>query len=1254
MEPAASNREEILRVLNYWWTLESLNFSEIPKVSAEKNVRAIRTDADWPWKSGHYLPTKRNGKEFTWRHVVYLGVASSRRLVDETFDLFASQIPDVGGRLRNGATAIAALVVDECGRIELESADSEADLDEKIEHTAKVMAASPRISPESVTFSTLPWALARLTALATKKRWEGKLFSDLCDIALEDIQSRFSATQPTSSATFVLTMDRARDILSAWTAATKWDGRWDEFARVKSIEVRIRDGAATQLQAPILNSFYLEDLSRVMAAITNGGVGLALSDYLRAPLMTESEIEKRKDLRRFPLHAEAWLRPKCWTLGAWPHKGGHSLVYAQQCAVNAIWGELSEGKGEGIFAVNGPPGTGKTTLLADLVAATVTKRARFLAELPRARAGFGRAIQIKDKLWLYPAQAGLLGHEIVVASANNGAVENVTRELPALKKIDASWFSEAPRADYRYFPEIAQAALNPPKRQNPTDDVDAELNGEEESAEPEDAIEAWGLIAAVLGNARNRDAFTKTIWFSRDAKKGFRESLDAEVLQTGADAEERFATAQRQFNKSLAAVTACQQRAEQCAAFAADLDRLKSESAALDSTLLALTRDVAASEISQREIAAEANGLNARREASLASWNAADAAMKWLRERDASSRAQRQHEEATRSAEELTRKQADGSASLMRLREAADQKRNLRELHTQRRPVFWTFWFRRPSALRWESTAQEMDSELAQAFGSIREADAALNTINGALRDATARMIEWKKIHVTATESSAEHWKKVELAINRVGEDAPIRKLFRKCDDFRSELGAEHANRTNELADLESKLKDANRRLSASSETTRSLRAQIEQAQSKRRAVTAKADEVSAALERLRAGRLVIDGAFRSLPEEQRAQRSPWIDEEWRKARIKLFLDALALHRAYIVAAWKPIKSNLNLATELLGGRLPPAAAKHIGSLWSTLFLITPVVSTTFASMDRLFRGLGPGTLGWLVVDEAGQATPQMAVGGLWRARRAVIVGDPYQLQPVVTLPNNLVELLREQWRVRPSYIPGDVSVQRLADAATKWGALFGVDNLWVGCPLVVHRRCLEPMFGVANQIAYGRMMVHGRKPDDKFVPLFGESAWAHVDAPVTSENWIAEEGRLAVEMAQLAWQLGEEKSLFIITPFRSVADELKDLLSAALGTKADAWIKRSVGTVHTFQGKENANVVLVLGGDSQKPGVRGFVADEPNLLNVALTRAKERIYVVGNATFWQGKESLRILAHSVQPFGRVVTAERFRRNWRS
>jgi superfamily I DNA and/or RNA helicase len=58
------------------------------------------------------------------------------------------------------------------------------------------------------------------------------------------------------------------------------------------------------------------------------------------------------------------------------------------------------------------------------------------------------------------------------------------------------------------------------------------------------------------------------------------------------------------------------------------------------------------------------------------------------------------------------------------------------------------------------------------------------------------------------------------------------------------------------------------------------------------------------------------------------------------------------------------------------------------------------------------------------------------------------------------------------------------------------------------------------------------------------------------------------------------------------------------------------------VGTVHTFQGREHEVVILVLGGGT--PGARQWAAGTPHLLNVAITRARDRLYVIGDRAAWQ------------------------------
>ena len=87
----------------------------------------------------------------------------------------------------------------------------------------------------------------------------------------------------------------------------------------------------------------------------------------------------------------------------------------------------------------------------------------------------------------------------------------------------------------------------------------------------------------------------------------------------------------------------------------------------------------------------------------------------------------------------------------------------------------------------------------------------------------------------------------------------------------------------------------------------------------------------------------------------------------------------------------------------------------------ASFHMALPVVSTTFASTERMLGAMPAGSIGWLLIDEAGQALPQAAVGAIQRAKRTVVVGDPRQIPPIVTLPPRLTEEVCRQFKVDPA-----------------------------------------------------------------------------------------------------------------------------------------------------------------------------------------------------------------------------------------
>jgi len=390
---------------------------------------------------------------------------------------------------------------------------------------------------------------------------------------------------------------------------------------------------------------------------------------------------------------------------------------------------------------------------------------------------------------------------------------------------------------------------------------------------------------------------------------------------------------------------------------------------------------------------------------------------------------------------------------------------------------------------------------------------------------------------------------------------------------------------------------------------------------------------------RLRWGGHVPDGPeYAETVEPERIQRreksAPWADAEFTAARTELFLAALALHRALILAEAPTFRRNLSALMDILGGRGRPSNAATLAA-WQTFFLVVPVVSTTFASLDKLFGGLGRESLGWLFVDEAGQAPPQYAVGALWRARRAVIVGDPLQLKPVVTLPWGGQRALAREFGVGEQWAPSRTSVQQVADRLAEHGtALPGPasdEPVWVGTPLRVHRRCDQPMFGISNQIAYDGLMVFGT-PDR---PAFhGQDEWRHIRSATSNGHWIPAEG---AELRSLLSQLRDAgvaaAQIRVISPFRMVAGQAMKVHESVFPKVSGPDREKWVGTVHTMQGKEADVVILVLGGDPDRPGARRFATREPNLLNVAVTRAKRRLYVIGNRDTWGNEPYFNVLA---------------------
>lgn len=863
----------------------------------------------------------------------------------------------------------------------------------------------------------------------------------------------------------------------------------------------------------LLNSFYLEDLGEAAELIEAGKAGTGLRRY-----MGIGRPDQKIDVLSPVSAVEPFVAPLLMPQARWPSQGGHPLVLLQQAAVNAARAELSNAPG--IIGVNGPPGTGKTTLLRDVVVGCILDRATAMSGFNKPQDAFsttGEKLAFGSNAFLhfYRLHASLKGHEIVVASSNNKAVENVSKELP-LKEANGR------HEQIAYFRSISDLIANPKRAGY------FEAEGDTSS----DPIETWGLIAAALGKGSNRGAFQQGFWWNEDggfltylkAARGMNVMREIKDERTGAI-----------IDRVMPSVVINEQPSTNEADAAAAWRKARTAFLKLKETVEA---EIASIEGMRQDIRALKGATTELQK------------LKQLRPS-----LDEAVEQARLIAESCHRDQEKAKTQV-------ERDKTLLNSHLTGRPGFFSRLFGTAAWKSWSSTLQKFSATLQQSVLRAEVADDAL-------------------------ELARTEWSKAQSPLQQLDHEISCR-----CQAI-TELKATAAQARNRMGDR------------------------------------------------------VVDELFFEREHEAIHLTAPWLPDEVHRLREDLFAAALAVHKAFIDASANRLQHNLGLLMSGMaaGAFQSPAHRGLLPDLWASLFMVVPTVSTTFASVRTMFGDLPPESIGWLLVDEAGQAVPQAAVGAIMRAKRSIVVGDPLQIPPVVSLPEKLNAAICKFFDIdHIEWSAPAASTQTLADQASRFKSTFVTDvgDREVGLPLLVHRRCQNPMFDVSNSIAYAEQMVHavGPKRPGPIGSALGRSRWIDVNGEAETK-WCPDEGDAVVRLLKdLAASSITNPDVFIITPFKIVEQKMRRRLDSetdllrAFGVKLDEWSRDRVGTIHTFQGREADTVILLLGAPkASQQRARQWAASPPNIINVAVSRAKQNLYVVGSAAAWAGAgTSLQVL----------------------
>ncbi|MFC0006573.1 AAA domain-containing protein [Micromonospora siamensis] len=247
-----------------------------------------------------------------------------------------------------------------------------------------------------------------------------------------------------------------------------------------------------------------------------------------------------------------------------------------------------------------------------------------------------------------------------------------------------------------------------------------------------------------------------------------------------------------------------------------------------------------------------------------------------------------------------------------------------------------------------------------------------------------------------------------------------------------------------------------------------------------------------------------------------------------------------------------------------------------------------------------------PGMFDLVVLDEAAHVDQLRAAPVLARARRALVAGDPRQLRFVSFVAD--VDVTATLHRHGLAALADRLDVRRSSAFDVAAGA---APVTWLG----EHYRSAPHLIGFSARRFYaGRLELVTRHPGN-------ERADAIDVLRVADAQVVDGVNRAEVDaVVDLVRKLADDPpagGIAVLSPFRAQADALEAALLAAFEAPEIERLGLRCGTVHGFQGSEADLVVASLGLVDADPAARHRFVAEPNLFNVLVTRARQRLTMV-------------------------------------